>query len=103
MENLQQILSIWTPHILIEQTAFSATAIAGAFTQEEQAELSLLFGKHAQEHVGPPFFALPFVLFNLTPEDRTRMAANMPKMVIEELIPGEWKEKWAPMKPFLLD
>ncbi len=101
--NLQQILSVWTPHILIEETAFSATAIAGAFSQEEQAELSMLFAKHAQEHVGPPFFALPFVLFNLSPEDRARMAAVMPRTVIEELIPGEWQEKWAPMKPFLLD
>lgn len=103
VENLKRILSIWTPHIEIEQTAFSAAAIAGAMTLEEQAQLSALFGKHAQEHVGPPFYALPFVLFNLSPTDRAKMAAAMPKMVIEELIPGEWKEKWAPMKPFLLD
>lgn len=103
VEGLQLILTVWAPHILIEQTAFSSTAIAGALTLEEQAELSVLFAKHAQEHVGPPFFALPFVLFNLSHEDRARMAAMMPRMVIEELIPGEWKEKWAPMKPFLLD
>jgi hypothetical protein len=103
VEGLQQILSIWTPHILIEQASFTATTIAVAMTQAEQAELSILLAKHAQEHVGPPFFALPFVLFNLSPEDRARMAAMMPRMVIEELIPGEWKEKWAPMKPFLLD
>lgn len=103
VENLQQILTVWTPHILVEESAFSATAIAEAMTREEQAELSALFGKHAQEHVGPPFFALPFVLFNLSTEDRAKMAALMPRTVIEELIPGEWKEKWAPMKPFLLD
>ena len=103
VENLQQILSVWTPHILIEETAFSAAAIAGAMTQAEQAELSGILAKHAQEHAGPPFFALPFVLFNLSLEERARMAALMPRTVIEELIPGEWKEKWAPMKPFLLD
>jgi len=103
VEGLQQILTIWTPHIMIEQASFSATTIAAAMTQEEQAELSILLAKHAQEHVGPPFFALPFVLFNLSPEDQARMTAMMPRMVIEELIPGEWKEKWAPMKPFLLD
>ena len=103
VDNLQQIIAVWTSHIEIEQTAFSATAIAGAMTVEEQAELSGIFAKHAKEHVGPPFFALPFVLYNLSPEDRARMAALMPTMVIEELIPGKWKEKWAPMKPFLLE
>jgi hypothetical protein len=103
VEGLQRILKVWMPHIQIEQSAFSATAITGAMTQEEQSKLSLLFGQHAQEHVGPPFFALPFVLFNLSPDDRAKMTAVMPKMMVEELIPGVWKEKWAPMKPFLLE
>ncbi len=87
----------------MEQTAFSAEAIAGVMTMDEQSELSAALSKHAQEHAGAPFYALPFVLFNLEIEDRAEMAAHMPKMVIEELIPGEWKLKWMPMKPFLLD
>jgi hypothetical protein len=103
VESLQQILSIWAPHIQQEQISFSSTAIASAMSVEQQSELSASLAKHGQEHAGPPFFALPFVLFNLSPEDRERMAAVMPKLVIEELIPGEWKDKWAPMKPFLLD
>ena len=103
VDGLDQILAVWRPHIQIEQSAFSAKAIAGAMSPEEQAEISTSFGKHSQEHVGPPFFALPFVLFNLVPEDRAEMAALMPKMLVEDLIPGEWKEKWSPMKPFLLD
>jgi hypothetical protein len=31
------------------------------------------------------------------------MAASMPSMVLDELIPKAWKEQWAPMKPFLLE
>jgi hypothetical protein len=100
---LKSILAVWTPHIDIEQTAFSSTAIAGVMTPAEQAQVAGALAKHSQEHVGPPFFAMPFVLFNLAPADRAEMAAMMPKMVIQELIPGEWKEKWAPMKPFFLD
>ena len=102
VDSLKGILAVWTPHIEIEQTAFSEAAIAGAMTPEEQAQLSMAFAKHSQDHVGPPFFALPFVLFNLSPADRAQMIGMMPKPVVD-LIPGEWKDKWSPMKPFLLD
>lgn len=100
---LKSILQVWTPHIEVEQSAFSSNAIEAAMTPDEQAQLAVAFAKHAQEHAGPPFFALPFVLFNLAPADRAEMAAMMPKMLVEELVPKDWKEKWAPMKPFLLD
>lgn len=103
VDDLMSIHAVWTPHIDVEQTFFSSTAIAGVMTPSEQAEVSLSFAKHSQEHVGPPYFALPFVLYNLASSDRVEMAARLPKELIDELIPGEWKEKWAPMKPFLLD
>ena len=103
VDGLKSILAVWMPHIEIEQAVFSSTAIAGVMTPAEQAQVSVALAKHSQEHVGQPFFALPFVLFNLASADRAEMAAMMPKIVIQELIPGDWKEKWAPMKPFLLD
>jgi hypothetical protein len=102
VDGLKNIYALWTPHIDIEQTTFSAAALARVMTPDEQAQLSGAFGKHSQEHVGPPFLALPFVLFNLDPIDRAAMSATIPKPVAD-LIQGEWKEKWAPMKPFLLD
>ena len=102
VEFLKGILAMWAPHIQIEETSFKAAAIASAMTFDEQLQLSAEFGKHSQEHVGPPFFALPFVLFNLEQEDRAAMASGMPKELVEVLIPGEWKPKWAPMLPFLL-
>jgi hypothetical protein len=103
VDGIKSILAVWSPHIEVEQTAFSSTAIAGVMTPAEQAQVAVALAKYSQEHVGPPFFAMPFVLFNLAPADRAEMAAMMPKMLIQELIPGDWKEKWAPMKPFLLD
>ena len=93
---------MWAPHIQIEETSFKAAAIASAMTFDEQLQLSAEIGKHSQDHVGPPFFALPFVLFNLEQADREAMASGMPKELVEVLIPGEWKAKWAPMLPFLL-
>ncbi len=103
VDGLKKILTVWTPHINIEESSFSSEAIARVMTIEEQGQLSGALGKHSQEHVGAPFIAMPFVLFNLNPVDRAEMSALLPKVVIEELIPGEWKEKWAPMKPFLLE
>ena len=102
VEILKGILTIWAPHIQIEETSFKAAAIASAMTFDEQLQLSAKIGKYSQEHGGPPFFVLPFVLFNLEQADRAAMASGMPKELVEVLMPGEWKAKWAPMLPFLL-
>jgi len=103
VDGLKNILSIWKPHIDKEESSFSSEAIGRVMTLDEQGLLSARLGKHSQEHVGAPFFAIPFVLYNLNPMDRAEMAALLPKELTEVLIPGEWKEKWAPMKPFLLE
>jgi hypothetical protein len=103
VKGLMSVSSVWSPHIEIEEKSFSEHALTMAMIPDEQAEVSALLTKHAQDHTGPPFHVLPFVLFNLTGADRADMAALFPKVVTEELIPNEWKEKWALMKPFLLE
>ena len=103
IDSLKEILAVWTPHIEAEELAFSAAAFAEVMTPDEQARLAADVSKYSQEHGGPPFYALPFVLFNLPPADRADMSRKIPQTVLEELIPGEWKDQWAPMKPFLLD
>jgi hypothetical protein len=100
---LRKISNIWRPHIQTEEFYFSEEALAAAFSPDEQERMSAAMAKHNQEHAAPPSLALPFVLFNLEADDRAAMAASMPVMVVEELIPKGWKEQWAPMKPFLLE
>ena len=102
IEILKGILSVWVPHIQIEETSFKSAAIESAMTFDEQLQLSAEIGKYSQEHGGPPFFVLPFVLFNMDKADRDAMASGMPKELVEVLMPGEWKANWAPMLPFLL-
>jgi hemerythrin-like domain-containing protein len=102
VEILKEILAMWRSHIQIEETSFKAAAIASAMTFDEQLHLSEKISKFSQEHGGPPFFVLPFVLFNLEQEDRAVMASGIPMELVEVLLPGEWKVKWAPMLPFLL-
>jgi len=103
VDSLHSIAAIWAPHIRLEEAHFSAEALAAVMTVEEQGRLGGTLARHSQEHATPGYLALPFTLFNLGPEDRAAMAAAMPSMVTEELIPKVWKEQWAPMKPFLLE
>ncbi len=100
--SLRKILAIWPSHIGIEESSFGSKPIAGAMTPEEQANLSVMMARHSQEHAGPPFLVLPFVLFNLAGADREAMSAALPAPV-RELVEKEWKDQWGPMKPFLLD
>ena len=102
-QGLRRVSALWSPHMKTEERFFTTTALAEVMSPVEQAQVSLLMGKHAQEHAGPPFLVLPFVLFNLAGADRTAMAATLPEVVMEQLTSKEWMERWAPMKPFLLD
>jgi hemerythrin-like domain-containing protein len=99
---LRKILAIWPSHIGLEESSFGSKPIAGVMTPEEQANVSVLMARHSQEHAGPPFLVLPFVLYNLAGADRDAMAATIPAPV-RELVQKEWKDQWSLMKPFFLD
>ncbi|MGO9387487.1 MAG: hypothetical protein ACLPWD_05485 [Methanobacterium sp.] len=58
--------------------------------------------EYFQEHTSPPYLIAPFALYNLSPEDRKLQAKGLPEIVTKKLIPIDWKDKWTPMKPFLL-
>jgi hemerythrin-like domain-containing protein len=103
VDDLRRVSAIWTPHIKLEEEHFSQDTLNTLMDPEEQGRVSAAIAKHSQEHATPPSLALPFVLFNLNAEDRAAMAATIPTMVMEELIPKAWKDLWAPMKPFLLE
>ena len=100
---LSQIRDLWQPHIRIEEKYLSPQNLGPMLPVEEHARLAEMFAKHSQEHSGPDFLVVPFLLYNLPPEPRAMMAAAMPSVVTQQLVPGAWYEKWAPMKPFLLD
>ena len=100
---LRRVYTLWVPHIQLEEYHFSREMIGAVMSLENQGQLSEAMGKHNQEHAGPPYWVVPFVLFNLEPEDRAAMAATFPPMIMDELVPKVWKDQWAPMKPFLLD
>jgi hypothetical protein len=108
-ENYNQLASpiieidkIWYPHISIEESWFNQERISACFTDEEQENIGREFAFHSQKLSGPDFLVMPFMLYNLPSEKRALLARTFPPIVTEQLVPIVWKEKWAPMQPYLL-
>jgi hemerythrin-like domain-containing protein len=99
---LDQVDGIWHPHIRLEHEHIIEKANA-TLPVEEQVKLVQLAGEHSQKHSGPPFLAVPFLLYNLDKEERAAFAKAMPAEVTNHLVPVVWKEQWASMAPFLLE
>jgi hypothetical protein len=100
---LKRIMIVWTPHIGKEEIYFSERTVSAVMDAQEQGRINGMIAKHTQEHSSPDYLIVPFILFNLAIEDRAVMAQSMPPEIVQELVPNTWKEKWAPMKPFLLE
>ena len=103
VDTLERITDVWYPHIQLEEHYFSEEAISQVMQLDRQGAISAATSKHSQEHSEPAHWIIPFILFNLDHDDRLSFSANLPPEVINQLVPGTWKDLWAPMKPFLLD
>ena len=100
---LSRVTAIWAPHIEKEEFYFAEQPVNAVMSPEEQSRLSAATSRHSQEHTSPDFLIVPFVVFNLAGQDRQEMMQTLPPMITQQLIPIVWKDKWAPMKPFLLE
>ena len=99
---LTKIAQLWHPHIQIEEDHFGLEKIGMMLDIEEHIRLCKMFAQHNQEHSGPDYLVVPFLLYNLSAEDRAIVSQAMPPIVTQQLVPIAWKEKWEPMLPFLL-
>lgn len=102
-QGLSKLRALWHPHIEVEERYFSPEAAAKLIEPPEHLRLIKAFSEHSQQHSGPDYLVLPFILYNLPPGPRRAMSAGLPKEVTENLIPHVWREKWASMAPFLVD
>jgi len=100
---LGKIDQIWSLHIQIENSQLYGRVGSLKIDSEEMLRIQKEFVEFFQEHTGPEYLVGPFVLYNLSPEDRAIAAQGLPDIVTKQLVPIEWKDKWAPMKPFLLE
>jgi hemerythrin-like domain-containing protein len=100
---LRRLSAIWHRHIGVEEIHFDEAAINRIMEPQEQGKMSGMMAKHSMDMSTQPFLTVPFILFNLVPDDRAVLAGNMPPVITGQLVPIEWKDQWAPMKPFLLE
>ncbi len=91
----------WPIHIQAETDEFITKADA-LVPVEEQLRLVRLFAEYVLKHAEPLYLTAPFMLYNLTEEDRQGFSQWIPAEGILNLVPVVWKEKWASMAPMLL-
>jgi len=101
-QTLASIAEVWHPHIQIEEDHFTADRLFPVMSLEEQGILSRKAAEHSQRLASPDYLVAPFLLFNLTSDDRALFAQAIPPIVVQQLVPITWKDKWLSMKPFLL-
>ncbi len=99
---LVKLQQMWHPHIHTEETDFDKDKVNQGYSHEEQDRMNTEFAQHSANHSGPDYLVLPFMLYNLTPDDRTEMIRLLPPIVTQQLIPIAWKEQWKSVQPFLL-
>ena len=99
---LASLSEIWPGHIDVEETRISVERLEAMVGAEALAGWLVEMGQHRPDGAPPDPAGLPFILYNLPAEERAIMAGQMPPVVSQELVPGPWRESWAPMEPFLL-
>lgn len=97
---LIKLRDIWQTHSQTEEQYINETTLS-AIDLAEQHERCLEFAEYSQKHIHPDYLVVPFILYNLPPEDRAVMSQIFPPIVTEQLIPIDWRDKWSPMLPFL--
>lgn len=100
---LDTLEELWYPHIHIEESNFTVQLLGELIEPAEHARLLEKIAEFSMQNSGPDYLVVPFMLYDLDPEPRAMMAAALPPVVTEQLIPVAWKDRWAPMKPYLLD
>jgi hemerythrin-like domain-containing protein len=102
-DHLQTLSNLWTPHIQTEERYFNETIMDAYLSIKEQQQMSIRFAQHMIQHAKPDYLIIPFFLYNLPQNERILVYRMLPPDVTQTLVPVTWKDRWAPMKPFLLE
>ncbi len=66
---VRELEDIWGPHIEVEETYESIEVAAELSDEDEQLRMAQMFAEYSQQHSGPDYLVVPFLLFNVSPED----------------------------------
>lgn len=100
---LYKINELWHPHIKIEEEHMAISKLESMLPVDEHLRLIKEYAEYSQQHSGPPYLTIPFILYNLPVPARQALARGMPVEVTEQLVPVTWKPQWQSMQPFLLE
>jgi hemerythrin-like domain-containing protein len=101
-DDITQIQKIWLPHIRIEENCFSAEKVGPVIGMDERVRLGKIFAEHSRKLQTAGILMVPFILYNLEPADREIMSQSLPWILKKVIVPIILKNKWKPMKPYLL-
>jgi hemerythrin-like domain-containing protein len=93
---------VWWPHREKEENFFNDAILEKLMGAEEHERMIRLVMESSRDNSIPEYLAIPFMLYNLPEKERALMSEELPDQVTEKVGSGSWKEKWAPMQPFLL-
>lgn len=99
---LDKIDQIWHPHIQIENTQLYQQVRSLNINSKEMIRIIKESFEYYLEIATPTYLVVPFAIYNSSPEDRVKLVKELPEKVTRQLVPIDWKDKWAPMQPFLL-
>jgi hemerythrin-like domain-containing protein len=99
-QTLIKLRDLWQLHFQTEEEYITEANLSN-IDLTEQLDRSLEFAEYSRQHINPDYLVVPFILYNLTPEDRAVMSQVFPPIVTEQLVPIDWRNKWEPMLPFL--
>jgi hemerythrin-like domain-containing protein len=99
---LNDIKKIWHSHIQVEEKYFTDDRINAVIGYREQKMLSKIFNEYIREYSGPDYMVVPFIIYNLPPEERAVFSKKIPPALAQQVTSDGWKEKWMPMSTFML-
>ncbi len=99
---LKEIQEVWCSHIQLEEKHFTSDKINAVLWYDEQARLSRILTGYIHEHAGPDYLVVPFLIYNLHPDDRAFFSRKIPPALTQQLTSDAWMEKWTPMRTFML-
>ena len=102
-QQLVLLREIWHPHIQTEEEYINDTQLDTIVDPQEQSKQSEAFAHYAGSHIVADYLVMPFILYNLEPEDRAAISQIFPPVVIQQLIPIDWRSQWESMSPFFVE
>jgi len=101
---VESLNDLWHPHIAIEEEEiYVPEKLEELIEPQEHVRLIQQAAELSMKNFGPHYLVVPFMLYNLEPGPRSILASRMPAEMTEQLVPVVWKDRWASMKPFLLE